>query len=154
MGLVGRVLTRLALGACSLLGIVPRIRHRVADRRGRVLARYLDLGVTRTELLIGWGDRAPRFPLTDLAAHIVDDADGKSGVLILDGSSTSVRRNVQYRPGREIDVRAWKFAEAFNFYASSFSDRAAAAWVDVCGICPTPPKPWFKGLRRHRRRHQ
>jgi hypothetical protein len=154
VGLVEHALTRLARGASILLGTVARIRHRVADRRGRVRARYLDLGVTTTELLIGWGHRARRFPLTDLAAHIADDADGNSGVLIVDGPGISFRRHVRYRPRRQAEVRAWKFAEAVNLHASPFSDRAAATWVDVYGIRWTPTKPRFNWPGRRRRRHQ
>jgi hypothetical protein len=152
VSLVGRALTRLVRGAWILLGTVPRPRHRLADRRGRVRGRYLDLGVTTTELLMGWGGSALRYPLTDLAAHIEDDVDGHSGVLVVDGPGIMFRRTLQYRPGRQVDVRASEFADAVNLYASTFSDRAAVAWVNVYGIRWTPPKPRFNRPGHRRRR--
>ena len=147
-------LRRVLPGINTSTASVLRALHRRIDNTAGVQARYLDLKLTSSELLVGCGNATVRHPLCDLAAHVGETVDGTSSHLLIDGPGVAVRRPLQQRLDSRAGARAWKFAQAVNYVASGRgSVRAASAWVDTHGINVSergsPPLP--RGPRRRRR---
>ena len=128
--------------------------HRIADPAG-VHARYLDLRLTSSELLVGCGKTTVRYPLPDLAAHVEAATDGNSIYLLIDGPGFAIRRPLQYQLDSRAGARAWKFAQAVNYVASDRgSIRAACAWVDAHGINWPQRRPPLLPRRKQRVRRE
>ena len=65
-------LRRVLLSINTLIASVLRTLHHRIDHAADVQARYLDLTLTPSELLVGCGKATIRYPLCDLAAYIED----------------------------------------------------------------------------------
>jgi hypothetical protein len=136
----------------STASVLRTLHHRI-DRAADVQARYLDLKLTSSELLVGCGKATVRYPLCDLAAHIEETVDGNSLYLLIDGPKVAVRRPLQHQLDSRAGARAWKFAQAVNYVASDRgSVRAASAWVDAHGISWSQGRSPLLPLRPWRRR--
>jgi hypothetical protein len=147
-------LRRVLLSINTLTASVLRTLHHRIDHAADVQARYLDLTLTSSELLVGCGKATMRYPLCDLAAYVEDAVDGNSSHLLIDGPGVAVRRPLQHQLDSRAGARAWRFAQAVNYVASDRgSIRAASAWVDAHGInwyqrrSPLLPLRWWRKRR-------
>jgi hypothetical protein len=143
-----------SLKACAVSAL-QTLRHRVNDPDG-VRARYLDLRLTSTKLIVGCGKATVWYSLSELAARVAEATDGNSMYLLIDGPGYTVRRALRHPLDSRAGARAWKFAQAVNYVASERgSVRAASAWVDAHGVQGPEPCPSLRPLlpRRRRRNH-
>ena len=103
-----------------------RLKRQAAERDALagVLARFGDLAVTGTELLVG--DASTRYPLAGMRAWVEDDANGIT-YLHVEGPTVALVRKVANRRSAKALVAMRLWAQTLNLHARESPQHGMSA---------------------------
>ncbi|BBZ12547.1 DUF2510 domain-containing protein [Mycobacterium branderi] len=143
--------------------VVYRIRANKANARDGVIADWAGIRMTRTELIEGYKENAPRHPLAGLTARVensgsvtstvrgsvyggsgnvaTDSQDNRQVHLIVEGPNTAITKTVSAKYGGNADASARQFATALNM--ASRRQLAEHNGLQQPAPAPSVPAGWY-----------